>query len=89
MPSINCLDNLQRFFTTQRVLAFSRAGDTLLVNGEKLDTSGASEFRGLADNFLTLLDEIGLESITFLETISVHQLETFISALGDFSESDA
>jgi diguanylate cyclase (GGDEF)-like protein len=80
--------NLQRFFTTQRVLAFSRAGDTLLVNGEKLDTSSASDFRGLVDNFLTLLDEIGLESITFLESISVHQLETFIGVLGDFPESD-
>jgi len=83
------LGNLQRFFSTQRILAFSRAGDALLVNGEKLDTSGAAEFRGLVDNFLTLLDEIGLESITFLETISVPQLEIFISALGDFSELDA
>ena len=82
------LENLQRFFTTQRVLAFSRAGDALLANGEKLDTLGASEFRGLVDNFLTLLGEIGLESITFLESISVNQLETFIGALGDFSESD-
>jgi len=82
------LASLQRFFTTQRVLSFSRAGDILLVNGEKLDISDASEFRGLAENFLTLLDEIGLESITFLESISVHQLETFIGVLGDLSESD-
>lgn len=82
------LGSLQRFFTTQRVLAFSRAGDTLLVNGEKMDTSGASDFQGLVDNFLTLLDEIGLESITFLEGISVHQLETFIGVLGDFPEAD-
>jgi len=80
------LGSLQRFFTTQRVLAFSRAGDNLLVNGEKLDTSGTSEFRGLHENFLTLLGEIGLESITFLESISVHQLEIFIGALGDFPE---
>jgi diguanylate cyclase (GGDEF)-like protein len=82
------LGALQRFFTTQRVLAFSRAGDNLLVNGEKLDMPGTSEFRGLSDNFMTLLDEIGLESITFLDSISVHQLETFISVLGDFPETE-
>ncbi|UCD77739.1 MAG: diguanylate cyclase [Desulfobacterales bacterium] len=80
------LETLQRFFSTQRVLAFSRAGDVLLVNGEKLITSGTSEFRGLTQNFMTLLGEIGLESLTFLESISVHQLETFIGALGDSSE---
>ncbi|MBW2706090.1 MAG: HEAT repeat domain-containing protein, partial [Deltaproteobacteria bacterium] len=79
---------LQQFFTLQRVLAFSQAGDTLLVNGEKLDTSGIAEFRGLTDGFMSLLDEIGLESLTFLATISIHQLETFIGVLGDLPETD-
>ncbi len=82
------LATLQRFFTLQRVLAFSQAGDTLLVNGEKLDTSGPTEFRGLTDNFMSLLDQIGLESLTFLETISIHQLETFIGVLGDLPETE-
>jgi diguanylate cyclase (GGDEF)-like protein len=86
---INLLKSLQRFFTRQRVLAFSRAGDTLLVNGEKLDVSGASEFRGLTDNLLDFLNEIGLESLTFMESISIHQLETFIGAVGDLSETEA
>lgn len=83
------LRTLQRFFTLQRVLAFSQAGDTLLVNGEKLNTSGTTEFRGLTDNFMSLLDEIGLHSLTFLETISIHQLEAFIGALGTLLETEA
>jgi HEAT repeat protein len=81
------LGTMQRFFTHQRVLAFSLTGDTLLVNGEKLDTSGTTEFRGLTDNFKSLLDEVGLESLTFLETISIHQLEAFIGVLGDLPET--
>jgi len=81
------LGTLQRFFTYQRVLAFSQAGDILLVNGEKLDTSGTTEFRGLTDYFKGLLDDVGLESLTFLETISIHQLETFIGVLGDLPET--
>jgi diguanylate cyclase (GGDEF)-like protein len=82
------LGTLQRFFTLQRVLAFSQAGDTLLVNGEKLDTSGTTKLRGLTDNFMSLLDQVGLESLTFLETISIHQLETFIGVLGDLPETE-
>jgi diguanylate cyclase (GGDEF)-like protein len=82
----NLLGTLQRFFTLQRVLAFSKTGDILLVNGEKLETSGASKLRGLTENFMSLLDEIGLESLTFLETISIHQLETFVGVLGDLPE---
>jgi len=82
------LRTLQQFFTLQRVLAFSQVGDTLLVNGEKLDTSDIAEFRGLTDIFMSLLDEIGLESLTFLETISIHQLETFIGVLGNLPETD-
>jgi len=82
------LETLQRFFTLQRVLAFSQADENLLVNGEKLDTSETTDFRGLTENFMSLLDEIGLESLTFLETISIHQLETFIGVLGDLPETD-
>ena len=83
----NLLATMQRFFTQQRVLAFSLTGDTLLVNGEKLDTTVTTKFRGLIDNFKSLLDEVGLESLTFLETISIHQLETFIGVLGDLPET--
>jgi diguanylate cyclase (GGDEF)-like protein len=83
----NLLATMQRFFTQQRVLAFSLTGDTLLVNGENLDAKVATKFRGLIDNFKSLLDEIGLESITFLETISIHQLETFTGVLGDLPET--
>ena len=83
------LGTLQRFFALQRVLAFSKAVDTLLVNGEKLNSSGKLEFRGLTDNFMKMLDEIGLESLTFLETISIHQLETFVGAMGNLPETEA
>ena len=82
------LGTMRRFFTLQQVLAFSQTGDTLLVNGEKLDTSGTTDFHGLIDIFKRLLDEVGLESLTFLETISIHQLETFIGLLGDLPDTD-
>jgi HEAT repeat protein len=83
----NLLGKMQRFFALQRVLAFSLTGDTLLVNGENLDTTGTTKFQGLIDNFKSLLDEIGLESVSFLETISFHQLETFIGVMGDLPET--
>jgi diguanylate cyclase (GGDEF)-like protein len=82
------LGTLQRFFILQRILTFSQAGDTLLVNGEKLDTSDTSELQGVSDKFMILLDEIGLESLTILETITIHQLETFIEIIGDLPEED-
>lgn len=83
----NLMATMQRFFTQQGVLAFSLTGDTLLVNGENLDTTHTTKFRGLIDNFKGLFDEVGLESLTFLETISIHQLETFIGVLGDLPET--
>ena len=82
------LGTMQRFFTLQQFLAFSLTGETLLVNGEKLDTSGTTEFRGLTDSFKNLIGEVGLTSLTFLESISIHQLEIFIGVLGDLPETE-
>ena len=82
------LGTMQQFFTLRQVLAFSLTGDTLLVNGEKLNTSGTTDFRGLTGSFKSLLDEVGLASLTFLESISIHQLEVFIGVLGDLPKTD-
>jgi len=83
------LKTLERFFNDQNVLSLTRASDTLLVNGQRLDISEFTDFKGLATNFLKFLDEIGLTSITFQKNISYSQLETFMKALLDAPDAGA
>ncbi len=61
------------------VLTLARVGDSLLVNGQTVDTS---PFKAVADSFLELLQSIGLSSVTFVEGTSAQELETFVGALG-------
>ncbi len=77
------LQTLEHFFKGQNVLSLTRASDTLLINGQRLDLSEFPDFKGLAINFLKFLDEIGLTSLTFQKNISYSQLETFMEALLD------
>ncbi|MBW2705649.1 MAG: HEAT repeat domain-containing protein [Deltaproteobacteria bacterium] len=81
------LQTLERFFNGQNVLSLSRAGDNLLVNGQRLDLSEFPDFKGLATNFLKFLDEIGLTSITFQKNISYSQLETLMGALREVPDT--
>jgi len=67
------------------VLTLSQVGDGLLINGVKIDTT---DFKTMADSFLKLLGKIGLSSLTFLKTISSHELTTFIAAIGQFADDE-
>ena len=77
------MQTLERFFNSQNALSLTRASDTLLVNGQRLDLSEFPDFKGLTTNFLKFLNEIGLTSLTFQKNISKSQLETFMEALLD------
>ncbi len=83
------LQTLERFFNGQNVLSLSRASDNLLVNGQRLDLSEFTDFKGLATNFLKFLDDIGLASLTFQKNISYSQLATFMEALRDVPDAGA
>jgi diguanylate cyclase (GGDEF)-like protein len=83
------LQILQRFFAQRQFLTFARAGDSLLVNGEKIDTSESPDFKALANAFLKFLGAAGLESLTFLEQTSSHQLKAFLSIITDLPAQGA
>ncbi len=71
---------LSSVFSRQPLLAMAGVDDSLLVNGERVDTTN---FQTLADNLVQLFDAIQLASLTFLEPVTVKELETFVGALTD------
>jgi HEAT repeat protein len=60
-------------------LTLARVGDSLLINGEKIDIY---EFETLAQAFLKFLDSLSLTSLTFLATVSYDELQAFVGSLG-------
>ncbi len=72
------VEALQKFLSRRPSLTLARASESLLVNGEKIDTS---EFKAVADGFMEFLKSIELNSLTFLGHPSAHEVETFISSL--------
>jgi len=76
--------SLKSILDRKPALTLARVGDSLLVNGEKIDIS---EFETLAQAFLKFLDSLSLTSITFLATLSSHELQTFIGSLGELPSS--
>jgi HEAT repeat protein len=76
---------LHSFLSQHPILTLAWANDALLVNGDRIDSS---EFRSLADGFLKLLNTMQVGSLTFLESVSLQELETFIDALRQFPETE-
>jgi diguanylate cyclase (GGDEF)-like protein len=76
---------LHSFLSKSPSLTLAWANDSLLVNGERIDTT---EFRSLANGFLRFLNSMQVGSLTFLESISLQELETFIGALNQFPETE-
>ncbi len=62
----------------RQALTLAKAGQFLLVNGAKIDTSG---FAPLANNVLELMDYVALGSITFSANIPLTDLATFIGGM--------
>jgi len=78
------MEALQSILTRRPVLALALVRNSLLVNGIKIDTS---DFKTLADTFVKFLDTIEINSLCFLQHITSHELETFVRALGEFSDA--
>ena len=72
------LQALQNILQRKPALTLASVGDSLLVNGEKVDIS---EFETLAQSFLKFLGSLALTSLTFLASVSSDELETFIGSL--------
>ncbi|MFH1124133.1 MAG: diguanylate cyclase, partial [Pseudomonadota bacterium] len=78
------MEALGRVLAVQYALTMGRVGDSLLVNGEKLDFA---EFQLVAQSFLKFLDSLSLKSITFLGKITIEEMKAFIDALGHLPTS--
>ncbi len=74
------LGTLQIVLKSQPVVTLSKVSNTLLVNGEKMDTSN---FILPADRFMKFLDFIGLRSLTFLDRITEKELLAFFGGLSE------
>jgi len=70
--------SLRSILDRKPALTLARAGDSLLINGDKIDIS---EFETLAQAFLKFLDSLCLTSLTFLSTVSSHELQAFVGSL--------
>ncbi|HVO83428.1 MAG TPA: HEAT repeat domain-containing protein, partial [Syntrophobacteria bacterium] len=71
------METLRRLVGPKSALTLARAGNSLLVNGQKVKLS---ELETLVQAFLGFLDSLALTSITFLGTISPTELRAFLSA---------
>jgi len=80
---------LKGFLSNRPALTLARVGESLLINGQKIDTD---DFKTMADGFLRFLESINLRSLSFLRDISVRELLAlllaFISA-ADQSTADS
>ncbi|MBW2030308.1 MAG: diguanylate cyclase [Deltaproteobacteria bacterium] len=76
-------DMLDPLLARRAAITIARVGDSLLVNGEKVDTS---EYSLLVQSFVEFLDSIGLKSITFLENISLEEIMGFIGGVSRVPE---
>ncbi len=83
------MKKMRRFFHRQPALSLSRASNTLLVNGEKIGISDVTDFSGLQVGLLKFLDDVGLESLTFLKQVTVTQMQTFFSELANVPAGSA
>ncbi len=85
----NLMGTLRRYFHWQPVLAISQISGNILVNGEKIDISGVTDFSGVVVGFLKFLDDLGVENITFLKQITFKQMEVFLNALAEIPSGSA
>jgi diguanylate cyclase (GGDEF)-like protein len=74
------LQSLQNILQRKPALTLASVGDSLLVNGMKIDTS---EFETLAQSFLKFLGSLALTSLTFLANVSSQELESFIGSMAE------
>lgn len=71
-------ESLKQVLSKHPVLTLAGIGNSLLVNGEKINSS---DFESLAENFLRFIGSVELVSLTFSEHVSSGEIETFIGEL--------
>ena len=71
---------IRHYIRIEGILTLSHTEDALLVNGKKVS---ALELQKIADDYRNCLSAIGLRSLTFVQSFTAQELETFISVLGD------
>ncbi len=76
----NFHEALKTFLAKNPALTLARVGNSLLINGQKLD---ASEFKAVTEGSLKLMKFIRLKSLSFLETTNVRELQAFIRAIAN------
>jgi diguanylate cyclase (GGDEF)-like protein len=74
------LQRLNGMLQQQESLTISHAGETLLINGDRVDVSG---FKTFAHRFVKFLDSLGLKSLAFTQGLKRDELERFIAILGE------
>ena len=79
------ISELKVFFKKQPVLNIARIESSLLVNGVKMDTSG---FEAMANGFIKFLSEVRLNSVTFLNKVTLNDMLGFLSAVSDSSDRE-
>ncbi len=65
-------------------LTLAYIGESLLVNGKKVDTAG---YQAVAEGFIAFSKSVSLDSLTFFAPVSSQEIETFIAALRDLPAS--
>jgi hypothetical protein len=85
----NLMGILRRFFHWQPFVTISQTGSNLLVNGEKVDISGITDFSGVVVGFLKFLDDLGIENLTILKQITQTQMESFLNAFAEMPTAGA
>ncbi len=66
---------LKDFLAAHSSLTLGRVGDSLIINGQKIDTA---EFKLTADGFTKLLESLNLKSLSFLNNLTDQEVENFI-----------
>jgi len=77
----NLMGTLRRFFHWQPFVSISQISNNLLVNGEKVDISGVTDFSGIVVGILKFLDDLDVENLTILKQVTVKQMQSFLNAL--------
>ncbi|MCH6563079.1 MAG: HEAT repeat domain-containing protein, partial [Myxococcales bacterium] len=72
---------LRESLSERRELTLAAAGEALLVNGVRLSGAGVER---LANSFVGFLASIKLSGLTFTESITVQEIESFIGAMRQF-----
>jgi diguanylate cyclase (GGDEF)-like protein len=85
----NLMGTLRRFFHWQPLLAISQISNNLLINGEKVDISGVTDFSGVVVGLLKFLDELGVENLTILKQVTVKQMKVFLNAFAEIPSGTA